>query len=375
MKNQEATGMTENSRPRFCVLGAGHGGMAMAGHLGLMGYRVNLYNRTEARIIPVRMMGGVELSGVIEGFGQVNLATADIEEALAEADILMVVVPATGHGFFAEKVAPYLRDGQVIVLNPGRTGGALEFRHILRVQGVTADVLVGETQTLLYASRNINPAQVRIFGLKNTLPIAALPGQRTVELVKILKPVFPQFVPADNILKTSLDNVGAIFHPALMVLNAARIESTRGEFQFYMDGITQSAARVLEAMDDERVAVAAALGIRAMSAREWLYVAYDAAGKTLFDAIRNNHGYQGISAPTVVDHRYLNEDVPMSLVPIASLGKQLGVATPTIQNLIHLASVMNETDYWAVGRTVEKMGLAGLSAAEIRYLALEGEIK
>lgn len=103
---------------------------------------------------------------------------------------------------------------------------------------VKADVIIGEAQTLLYASRNINPAQVKIFGMKNTIPVAALPGQRTAELVKILREVYPQFVPGDNVLKTSLNNIGAVFHPALTVLNAARIESTRGEFQFYMEGIT-----------------------------------------------------------------------------------------------------------------------------------------
>lgn len=363
-------------QPRFCVLGAGHGGLAMAGHLGLMGYKVNIYNRSESRISPIQMMGGIELSGIIEGFGEISLATANMAEAVQDTDILMVVVPANGHRFMAEMVAPHLRDGQIIVLNPGRTGGALEFNSILRKKmGVTADVLIGEAQTLLYASRSINPAQVRIFGLKNTIPVSALPGKKTAELLQILRPAFPQFVPGDNVLKTSLDNIGAIFHPALTVLNAARIESTRGEFQFYMEGITSSVAHVLEALDAERVAVAAALGIRAMPAREWLYVAYDAAGKSLYDAIRNNHGYKGINAPSVVDHRYLWEDVPMSLVPIASLGEQLGVPTPTINNIIHLASLMNQTDYWSVGRTTAKMGLAGLSVAEIRRLALEGVLQ
>ncbi len=30
---------------KFCVLGAGHGGLAMAGHLAIKGFTVNLYNR------------------------------------------------------------------------------------------------------------------------------------------------------------------------------------------------------------------------------------------------------------------------------------------------------------------------------------------
>ncbi|MGE5528174.1 MAG: NAD/NADP octopine/nopaline dehydrogenase family protein [Patescibacteria group bacterium] len=360
--------------PSVCVLGAGHGGMAMAGHLALMGVPVRLYNRSEPRITPIKLTGGVTLSGAVEGFGPIAVATIDPAEAVEGAEVLMVVVPANGHRYIAERVAPHLKDGQIVVLNPGRTGGAFEFRHQLKMQGVTADVTIAEAQTLIYACRAINPAQVRIFGIKNTIPVAALPGQRTVEVLGVLRRIYPQFVPGDNVLKTSLDNIGAVFHPALMVLNAARIESTRGEFQFYMEGITPSTARILEAVDAERVSVAAALGIRAITAREWLYMAYDAAGKTLFDAIRNNPGYEGITAPIAIDHRYIWEDVPMSLVPIASLGEQLGVPVTTIRAVIYFASLIDRTDYWESGRTTERMGLAGLTVREIRHLALEGEI-
>lgn len=360
------------SKLRFAVLGAGHGGMAMAGHLGLLGYPVSIFNRSEARIRMLQVAEGIELSGVVEGVGRIETATTDIGVAVQNADVIMVVVPANGHRYMAENVAPFLRDGQVIVLNPGRTGGAFEFRQVLRERGVRKDVIVGEAQTLLYACRNINLAQVKIFGIKHSVPVAALPANQTVDLLKILRVAFPQFVPGDNVVKTSLDNIGAIFHPALMVLNAGRIESTRGEFEFYFEGITRSVSLVLEKMDQERVAVAAALGFRAMTAREWLYAAYDAHGKTLYDAIQNNMGYKGIKAPAIIDHRYLWEDVPMSLIPIASLGAQLGVETPTINYIIHLAGLMNGYDYWAEGRTVEKMGLAGLSHKEIHHLALEG---
>src|SRR5690554_34716 len=149
---EKAMAKMNGAGPRFCVLGAGHGGMAMAGHLALMGYEVNLYNRSGDRIEPIALMGGIELSGVVEGFGRVKLATDDIEAAMDGVDILMVVVPANGHRFIAEKVAPFLQDGQIIVLNPGRTGGALEVKSIFQAMKVKADVIIGEAQTLLYAS-------------------------------------------------------------------------------------------------------------------------------------------------------------------------------------------------------------------------------
>ncbi|MHB8094381.1 MAG: NAD(P)-binding domain-containing protein, partial [Candidatus Aminicenantales bacterium] len=143
--------------PVFCVLGAGHGGLAMAGHLALMGFTVNLFNRTEERIWAIQQRGGVELQGEIEGFGKLNIVTHRIDEAIEGADVLMVVVPATGHRYMAEVCAPHLKDGQYIVLNPGRTLGAIEFLQVLKEKGCTANVIVSETQTLIYASRVTNP--------------------------------------------------------------------------------------------------------------------------------------------------------------------------------------------------------------------------
>ncbi len=366
-------------RPVFCVLGAGNGGMAMAAHLSLKGFRVNLYNRTPERLRAIQHAGGIQVIAhdgeeLPRGRAKLGIVSSDASETLAEADILMVAVPATGHAFMAEQCVPHLRDGQIIVLHPGRTGGALEFHHVLRQQKIRADVIVAEAQTFLYASRAVNPAQVQIFRIKNSVPVAAIPAHRTPDVIRALNIAYSEFIPGDNVMKTSLDNIGAVFHPAVTILNSARIESTHGDFEYYIDGITPSVALALEALDAERVAVGAALGFNCMSAREWLYIAYDAAGKKLHDAIRANQGYYGIKAPTRLDHRYLFEDVPMSLVPIASMGDMLGVPCPTIKAIVHLANLMHGCDYWQTGRTVEKLGLAGLSLQQIRQLVLEGKL-
>lgn len=356
--------------PTFCVLGAGHGGMAMAAHLALEGFRVNLFNRSPERLQAVQARGGIEVTGEIEGFAALSLATTDAGPAVRGADVLMVVVPATAHRSMAEIMAPHLQDGQIIVLNPGRTGGALEVASIIRQLNPGVRPYIAEAQTLLYAARVTNPGQVHIFGIKNSVPLATLPSYQVVDVLPVIRKALPQFIPGDNVLKTSLDNIGAVFHPAITVLNAARIEDTHGDFEYYVEGVTPAVAAVLEEIDRERVAVAAALGIRANTAREWLYLAYDAAGKTLLAAMRANPGYNGIKAPGTVEHRYISEDVPASLVPIASIGEMLGVATPATRAIITLASVMHGVDYWAEGRTVEKLGIKGMSVKDIRFLAV-----
>jgi opine dehydrogenase len=359
--------------PTFCVLGAGHGGMAMAAHLAMTGCRVNMFNRTLAHIEAVRARGGIDVDGEVSGFASLNVVTTDPAEAMDDCDVLMVVVPATAHRDMAQIIAPHIKDGQVLVLNPGRTGGALEVAKIIGERNPRVQPYIAEAQTLLYASRATNPGQVHIFGIKNSVPLATLPAYHITDILPVIQKALPQFVPGDNVLKTSLDNIGAVFHPAITVLNAGRIEDTHGDFEYYVEGVTPSVACVLEAIDRERVNVAAALGIRANTAREWLYLAYDAAGRTLHDAMRANAGYSGIKAPGTMAHRYITEDVPASLVPIASIGEMLNVPTPMIRSIIRLASAMHGVDYWAEGRTVERLGIKGMSVKDIRFLVAGAE--
>lgn len=360
---------------RYTVVGAGHGGKAMAAHLALMGFAVTLYNRTPEHVAAIRARLGIELTsnhGGPSGFARLVCVTSVMGEALEQSDLIMVVVPSTAHAEIARNMAPHLRDGQIVILHPGRTLGAIEFDAVLRKAGCTARVIIAEAETLIYASRSEGPAQVRIFGIKEAVPLAALPATATPTVLEALAPAYPQFIHGIDVLHTGLNNMGAIFHPALTILNAGRIEATRGEFQFYMEGVTPAVARVLEVLDRERVTVAAALGIRARTALEWLQMAYSSQGEGLYEAIQNQTGYVGIMAPPTVNHRYISEDVPMSLVPIASLGQRYGVAVAGIDSIVRLGSILHRTNYWRSGRTVQKLGLEDLGVSELTHYVKEG---
>ncbi len=357
-----------NHTPHFTVIGAGHGGKAMAAHLALMDFPTVLWNRTVERISAIQLRGGIDLDGPEtgpHGFARLTLATGNMQEAVQDADMIMVVVPSSAHADIARTVAPFLKDGQHIVLHPGRTCGAIEFRKVLKDNNCTANVVVSETETFIYASRSDGPAQARIFRIKEAVPMAALPAVCTDEALEIIHLAYPQFIHGGNVLQTGLNNMGAIFHPALTLLNAGWIESTHGDYQFYIDGVTTSVARVLEALDRERVTVAAALGLRARTAMEWLKLAYDTSGEDLNEAIHNQPGYYGIKAPPTLNHRYIFEDVPMSLVPIASLGQRYGVSVRGMDSIIRLACIVHRTDYWRRGRTIEKLGINDLSEGEL----------
>jgi len=139
--------------------------------------------------------------------------------------------------------------------------------------------------------------------------------------------------------------------------------------------VTPSVARVLEVLDRERVTVASSLGLRARTGLEWLEMAYNTIGEDLHEAIHNQPGYFGIKAPSTLNHRYIFEDVPMSMVPIASLGERFGVSVRGMDAIIRLACIVHRTDYWRRGRTVDKLGIGDLSVTELTRYVNEGVIE
>lgn len=354
-------------KPQIAVLGAGNGAHAFTGDLAMRGYPVRLYNKFENEITALQNARGVTCEGVIEGFGALELISTDIAPVLKEADFIFVVVPASAHAFMAEACAPYLRDDQVIILNPGRTGGALEFRSVLNRLNVKARVFIAEAQTLLYTCRISGPARVRISMVKREVTLAAFPARDTTIVLERLHPLYPQFVAAADVLETGLDNIGAMFHPTTTILSVGRIESGV-PFEFYRD-MTPSIARFIETMDAERIAVAKAFDVRAQSAGEWLARSYDGiVGDTLYERIQSNVAYHGIAAPRSIDTRYIWEDVPTGLVPMVALGHLANVTMPACEGLVNVACALLGRDFWKGGRNARQLGIEGLNIAQVKMM-------
>ncbi len=344
----------------FAVLGAGNGGQAMAGYLSQQGHAVKLWNRSKEKVDAIKDQGGIRLEGQVEGFGKPLLVTTDVGEAAEGAEIIMVALPASAHGDVARLLAPHLVKDQIVVLNPGRTGGALAFRRDLLERGCTPQIVIAETNTFVFASRTVSPGTSHVFGIKKQVTVASLPAYEIGRVTKRLRIAFPQFEPGCSVLFTSLDNMGAVFHPLPTVLNAPRVEY--GErFEHYMGGISPAVARVLEQLDGERVAIGEALGVKVRSALSWLTDTYGVGGNSLYEAIQQNKAYAGIYGPDSLDTRYIFEDVPFSLVPLASLAQVAGVATPVIRSAVDLACGLTGQDYWAKGRNAKSMGISTLS--------------
>ncbi len=301
-----------------------------------------------------------------------NKVTNIMRAPFEYSDIIMVTVPAMGHYQIAIEMAPYLKDGQIIVLNPGRTGGALEVYETLRRNNCSKDITVAEAQTFIYACRASSPNSAHIFQVKNEVSLASIPSFKTNHVLNLLKPVYPQFTSARDVLETSINNYGAIFHPAPTLLNSGHIE--RGApFQYYIEGISPSIGDFLEKIDNERMEIGRALQIDTLTAKDWLYESYGAKGRNLYETIQNNTAYRGLQAPIGLKIRYIYEDIPYSLIPMASIGKELNIKTPAMNCIINMAELMTGEDFYREGRTIERLGLKGLSVYEMHEVAKSGK--
>jgi len=359
---------------KVAVIGAGNGGCAIGAHLASCGVKVNLCDLFPQYLTGIRDNGGIELTVNGETSHQVmNMVTDHAAEAIRDVQLIMVVTPSFTHKMIAEAVAANLSDGQVVVLNPGRTGGALEFCEAVRAKGCTADITVAETQTLIYSCRKTGPASVDIYGVKKEVTLGAFPANRTADVLTMLNPYYPQFTPASSCLETSLSNIGALFHPTPVLLNIGRIENDANGFRYYWDGITPAVAGLIHEIDGERMAVAAAYGTKILSAEEWLCKSYDTYGDTLYERIQHNEAYGDIQAPKTIDARYVTEDVPMSLVPISELGRIAGVPTPNMDAVIQLTSTIYQRDFRTEGRSAANMGIAGMTLEQVAHYFETGE--
>lgn len=359
------------------VLGAGHSGFGLAGDLALRGIDVRLCEHPDfvAAIEPVQRSGGIAVRGVAgEGRAVLGAVTTDPALALDGASLIFVVVPAYAHDAMAAFLAPHLQADQPVVLMPGNAGGAFAFRRALREHGAP-DVPVAEAASFVFACKKDGPAAVWIRGIKRGLPVGVLPAEATSRVMAVLEPLYPDLVTVGDVLETSLSNANHVAHPPALLLNIARIEDRGGDYSFFHEGMTPSVARLTDAIDAERMALVAALGYRPESTLAQLVRFYGDqgfGGSTYYEAVHTTPVHGAARAPASVDHRYFTEDVPYGLVPLTEIGAAVGVAMPATRGVVDVVGAVMGTDYRATGRTLERLGLAGLSADGMRRMARTG---
>jgi opine dehydrogenase len=371
----------------IAVLGGGNGGHAVAANLSLAGFKVNFFELPQfsESFGKVLRTKEIRIEGVsIDGTAKLNIATTDIQQAIKDAEVIFVITPAFGHKAMAEVCAPFIQDGQIIVLMPG-SGGSLEFVNIFNQKKVKREVSFAESCTLPYGARLKGSGHVSVLINAVILPTGVFPSNKTGEVIPKLKQFYPMITPAKDVLEAAINNPNPIVHPVATLLNAARIEHSKGEFYLYAEGMTPAVARTYESLNHERLAICKTLGYKLYHWDNLEFKDYNLGEteeecryrilNTSMDAAFGKDGiYAGIKmkGPEHLKDRFVTEDVPYGMVLLSTLGDLLGVPTSTHDAVIQLASVINRTDYWKTGRGMKQLGLSNLDKKGLKKFLLDG---
>lgn len=348
------------------VLGAGNTGLSLAAKLSLDGWPVVLWDTpSHAAAIEQIARREVRITGTGgEGTARLVAVTTDASAALAEADVLIAAVPSYAHRTFAEQLTPHLEPRHVLALLPGNLGTLAFARHIRERSPGAPAPLLAEADTAPYVCRKLAPDHAHIFGVVS-MGVGVFPAVETDRGLAALLPLFPGLRTYPHVLAAGLGALNPVVHPPGVLMNAGRIEYAQGDFRFYEEGVTPAVARMIEALDDERRAIGAALGFSlAPVAESFAACGFGPVGD-LWATINGSRMLTQMRAPGSLNTRWLSEDVPYGLRTWAELADRVGVAAPIARALVTLGDVLIGRDSWYAGRSLADLGIAGLGADEL----------
>jgi opine dehydrogenase len=239
--------------------------------------------------------------------------------------------------------------------------------------GINGDITTAELDTLPYATRITGPDSVYVFHKLSKLSVGVFPSTNTARVTTLLHDLYPEIVPLRDVLEAGLSNCNPVIHPLGVLLNAGRIEYSRGEFWYYEEGITPATARAMEYLDEERINIGKKLGLELPDMASALHsVGYGPKGD-LWETLKGSKGLTPIKGPSSVSSRYITEDVPIGLVCWAQLGRQLGVSVKMMESTVRIASAIVGKDYFLLGRTLRRCGIEGLDAPSLIEYVSKGE--
>ncbi len=352
------------------VLGSGHGGFAMSSDLKLSGYNVLLSSVAphNSKLQYFKLLGKITVEGVSTKFKcpietETDFIEEDTVKAIQFGDIIMVNTPAFAQDIYCQMIGKFGRKGQIVIFPCGGFS-AVNFSNYLSSIGRGYDFTVCETGSFLYTTKLTGTGGVLIKSIKEKVMFSACRKEETDYALKVINEIYPQFYKAENVWQTSFSNPSSVLHTITTLCNMSRIEQLGSYRNSYYD-ITPSVARIIEKVDEERIKVARHFYSKPMTVTEIMCSLYNLHYDNIYDTIKNISAFKIQYAPGNMQHRYVTEDVPYSLVPISTIAKKINIDTPNMDAIINLACMANDTDYWETGRNADKIGFTDKKKAEI----------
>lgn len=354
---------------RVAIVGSGGIARGYAAFLSQGGHEPVLWSPSGAALADFAGGASLSVSGRIEGSLPLNIA-ADCAQALAGAEVVIVAVPANGFRAVLEALAGEIVPGQSVIVSAHSSFAALYLHDLLQRRGV--EIAISAWATTVLTARKTGPRSVHISGIRERIDVATLPSRRAGEGLALCRTLFgDRFEPREDLLAIMLSNLNPPGHMAVMLGNLTRAE--KGEDWPNYGSITTGVGRIIDAMDTERLALAAAFGLTVRSVQEHYGLSFGVAPGPVGEMAAAVYAKRPeLLGPKSLDTRFIAEDVPFGLVPLEALGRIAGVPLPLHQAGIALFDAICAEDFRRRNDLLPLLGLDDLSP-EALHARLRGE--
>lgn len=355
--------MTSSSR-KVAILGAGAIAYGTAAVLCRDGHDVILWSPSGQRTKALEAGEALSVTGAITAQFYPRVAKS-CAQAVANAEIVVVAVPGYAHRNVLAAVAPHLRNNHVVIFSSHMSLAALYLMNLVRQRGLATPIAALGTTVITARQPSFNA--VRIGSIRARLDMTVLPESAATRGMDVCRSLFgDRFVFRPNILAVSLSNVNPDVHLAIILCNIARVENGEDWTQF--SNVTPAVARLLEALDAERLAIADHLGLTVRTIHDHFHLSYNLPYGPLAEMVKPlGHPSRDVKGPSSLAARYVTEDVPYGLVPTVRLAALAGIPAPLHESGVRLMSALLGQDFEAgndILSELEPLSLARLTGSE-----------
>jgi opine dehydrogenase len=342
---------------QVAILGAGAIAYGNAALLCRDGHDVTLWSPSGQRTTALAAGAPLVATGAVAGHFHPRIAKS-CADALSGAEAVVVAVPGYGHRHVLDAAAPFLRSKQVVVFSSHMSLAALYLAGLLRKRGVATPIAaLGTTVTTgRQSGPDSGPDTVNVSSVRARLDVAVLPHAAANRGMEVCHALFgDRFVPRDGLLAIALSNLNPQNHLAIALCNLTRMEL--GEAWGQNRHVTPAVAKLIEALDAERLAIATAFGLTVRSVHEHFHLSFGVPMGPLAEMAHTLAQRPGdVNGPTTLDSRYVTEDVPFGLVPTIRLAALAGVPVPLHESGVRLMSALYGRDFAAENDILPQLG-------------------
>jgi len=351
------------------IVGAGAIAFGMAAFLEQAGHAATLWSPSGERTKALAAGEPLTAAGAIEGSFKPAVATS-AEALVAGADVVLIALPAYGHKHVFDRIAPYITATQTVIVSSHASFGSLYLSRLLAARGITVPIVAWGTT--LVSGRQTGAAKVQVNTVRKTVDLATVPASRSAAGLATCQSLFgDRFVDRQSLLAIALSNLNPTIHMGIALGNMTRME--RGETWGQAENVTPNVGRLLEDLDAERRAIAAALGLDVRTIFQHLNLSFGVPLGSAFEMHQAMHaiGKSG-AGPKTADSRYVTEDVPFGLVPTAKLGRLAGHPAPLHEAGVSLFSAMYGRNFSAENDLLSALDIGSLSLSQLQALCRDG---